>query len=65
MNDYKVFTRNWWKEEDGKLVPYVGQKKHIDYFNTENEAREFCQAANTKRPASWHKLSRKYEYTKV
>jgi hypothetical protein len=61
---YKVFTRNWWRMERGRKVPDPSARKtHIAYYNTEEEARAFCIKANERRPSSWLKLSRKYEYT--
>jgi len=69
MQGYEVFTRNWWKENkswpDG-LEPDGGARKHhIGYFDTEDEARTFCQESNKRRPSSWLRLSRKYEYEKA
>lgn len=62
---YQIFTRTWWKTNpswpEGK-EPHVGTKRHVKYVNTIEEARDFCSEANRTRPASWNKLSRKYEF---
>lgn len=64
---YKIFTRNWWKENPSwpnGLEPDSGARKTtITYVNTEEEAREFCMEKNQHRPKRWIRLSRKYEYT--
>ena len=62
---YKIFTRNWWKKgEGGGLVPDpTARKTHVTYVSTQGEARDWCERNNAKRPKSWEKLSRKYEYT--
>lgn len=59
---YKVFIRNWWRKENGKLVPDPGaRKKTLGYCDTQEEAREICKEYNrTHRPGP---LSRKAEYT--
>lgn len=63
MNDYKVFTRTWWKnnpEWPNGLEPCIGRKYTLGLVNTENEARDICQKYNkTHKPG---RLSRKAEY---
>ena len=66
---YKIFTRNWWKENSSYpngLEPDGGARKtHIAFVDSEEEAREICQAGNSTRPQSWYRLSRKYEYESI
>jgi hypothetical protein len=59
---YKVFTRNWYKVENGKIVPdYHARKTILAYVNTEEEARAICKEYNdTHAPGV---KSRKAEYT--
>lgn len=61
---YKVFVRNWWRKENGKLVPDPGARKlTLDYVSTENEAREICRDYNNSHNPG--ELSRKAEYTSI
>lgn len=59
---YMVFVRNWWRLENGQLVPDPGARKTtIARGCTEAEALEICAAyARTHKPGP---LSRKAEYT--
>ena len=63
MNDYKVFTRTWWKtnpEWPNGLEPCIGRKYMLRLVNKEDEARDICQEYNkTHKPG---RLSRKAEY---
>ena len=62
---YTIFTRAWWRINHAypnKLEPHAGRKTWIKEVNTIEEAREFCLESNKNRPASWLKLSRKYEF---
>lgn len=61
---YRVFVRNWWRRENGKLVPDPGARKTtLCKVATEEEARARCQEhANTHNPGP---LSRKAEYEEV
>ena len=59
---YKVFVRNWWKYENGEIVPDTRARKYIldKRVATAAEAREICKAYNdTHKPGV---LSRKAEY---
>ncbi len=64
---YTCFTRNWYRYErtssgEKKIVPDPGARRtrHRE-FNTEQEAREYCENYNsTHKPGP---LSRKMEYT--
>ena len=61
---YEIFTRNWWRMENGKKVPDAGARRtHIKCVDTSEEARDFCIEGNENRPEYWEKLSRKYEWT--
>lgn len=59
---FRVFVRDWWRVENGKLVPAPGARKTTLYsrVQTEEEARRIAQDYNvTHKPG---KLSRKAEY---
>lgn len=64
---YRVFVRNWWRWEPDRsgmrrLVPDPGARKTtlVPRVETEEEARELCEAYNsTHKPGP---LSRKAEY---
>jgi len=65
MNDYKVFTRTWWKHNsDGtwpnNLEPCPGRKTSLGYASTEAEARQMCKEYNDSHKPG--RLSRKAEY---
>ena len=65
---YKIFTRNWWRENPDwpkGLEPCPGKKTYIQYVETEAEARAFCGEQNAHRPQSWFRLSRKFEYERA
>jgi hypothetical protein len=59
---YKVFVRNWWRRENGQLVPDSGARKTtIATRCTYEEARAICeQYRATHNPGP---LSRKAEFT--
>ena len=64
---YQVFTRTWWKENpewpDGR-EPCIGHRHyHPHRFETEQEAREYCQDWNATHEAG--RLSRKCEFEEV
>ena len=64
MNNYKVFTRNWWRFNENYpngLEPSAGRRTTIGYANTEDEAREMCLDYNRGHKAGV--LSRKAEYS--
>ena len=68
MKNYKVFKRTWWKynkDYPNGLEPSAGPKKHVCYFNTEEEARNFCMHNNKNNLPANNTLSLKYEYTQV
>jgi hypothetical protein len=50
MAQYRVFTRSWWKENPeypNGLEPHAGPKRYKRaVFETEQEAREYCQEWN-------------------
>jgi hypothetical protein len=58
---YRVFVRNWWRRENGRLVPDPGARKTtIARGCTYDEARSICERhAATHRPGP---LSRKAEF---
>ena len=61
---YRVFTRNWWKENpswpDG-LEPHLGRKKILrEGVETEEEARKICKEYNDNNSPG--RLSRKAEF---
>lgn len=59
---YIVFVRNWWRMENGRLVPAPGARKtRIGAANGYEEAREIAQEYN--RTHAPGKLSRKAEFT--
>lgn len=62
---YKIFTRNWWREEyNGDIVPDPGARKTtVMHVDTEDKARHYCRTHNADIPKNWVKLGRKYEYT--
>ncbi len=63
---YKVFTRDWWRFEEGVKVPYSNARKYtIGCFETEEEAKDCCREGNTNRSKNWIKFGRKYEYTNI
>ena len=60
---YRVFVRNWWRIENGALVPDPAARKTTLHKRVENEddARRLAMEYNaTHKPG---KLSRKAEYT--
>lgn len=61
---YKVFVRNWWRLENGQLVPDPGARKTtIATRCTYDEARRICDEYRaTHNPG---RLSRKAEFTKA
>ena len=60
---YRVYARNFWKEENRKLKPDSrARKTTLAVVNTEEEARKIAQEYNrTHEPG---RLSRKAEFTK-
>jgi len=61
---YEVFRRNWWKIENGKRVPDPSADSfHIDYADSEKEAREMCKEYNEENDEG--ELSHKAEYRSV
>lgn len=60
---FKVFVRNWWRRENGQLVPDPrARKTTLAVGCTEEEARSICEEyAKTHKPGP---LSRKAEYTR-
>lgn len=62
MSMYKVFTRNWWKIENGKKVPAPrARKTTLGYADDITEAREMCAKYNDSHAEG--PLSRKAEFT--
>ena len=62
MSRITIFARNWY-EADGKTPAYNAPRRKIRVVETEEEARNLCHQWNETRPKSWHKRSRKYEFT--
>lgn len=58
---YRVFVRNWWRVENGRLVPDSGDRKTtLARHMTRDEAYAMCQEyARTHKPG---RLSRKAEF---
>ena len=58
---YRVFVRNWWRRENGRLVPDPGARKTtLARGCTEQEAQAICaRHEETHKPGP---LSRKAEY---
>lgn len=77
MNNYKVFTRNWWKinqekDKDGELLwpegkePSASERKtHLGYADTEEQARAMCKDYNDKIEGKPNKLGRMAEYKSI
>jgi len=64
MEEYEVFSRNWWRIENGKRVPDPSAyKTHIAYVNTQEEARALCKEYNEEHEEG--ELSNKAEYQSV
>jgi len=62
--NYEVFSRNWWRIENGQRVPDAGaDKTHIDYVDTQEEARAICKEYNDENEEGI--LSNKAEYQSV
>ena len=63
MNDFRVFTRTWWKRNpswpDGR-EPGAGRKYTLGLVSTEQEARDMCKEYNDTHDPGF--LSRKAEY---
>ena len=57
-----IFTRNWYKA-DGETPDYEARRKIIKRVDTEEEAKKLCKQWNSERPKSWHKRSKKFEFT--
>jgi hypothetical protein len=62
-DSFRVFVRNWWRRENGRLVPNPGARKTtLARGLTEDGARQMCaDYAKTHAPGQ---LSRKAEYTR-
>lgn len=62
--DYVVFNRTWWKENPAwpnGLEPEAGKKHyHGETFDTQEEARKYCQEWNARHEAG--RLSDKCEF---
>lgn len=62
---YLAFKRTWWKENPSwpnGLEPCAGPRKYFDEeFETEDEAREFCQAWNARHEPGSLSLKAEYE----
>lgn len=66
--NYRVFTRTWWTFNESwpnGLEPCPGEKDYIEDFETESEAREFCQYNNANNLPDHNPLSLKYEYESI
>ena len=61
---YKVFVRNWYKRENGRIVPNPGARKTTLASGLSYEAaRDMCQVYNSNHKAG--PLSRKAEFTSI
>jgi len=68
MNEYRCFKRTWWKENPGwpnGLEPEAGERTYFKNatFDTEEEARAFCQEWNEEHDPG--RLSLKAEFESV
>ncbi len=63
---FKIFTRTWWRNNkdwpDG-LEPHAGRRRTLTTVQTEEEARDLCQAWNASHAPG--RLSRKAEYDRT
>lgn len=60
---FRVFKRAWWrKDANGELVPHpTARKTTLAYFNTEDEARDFCHDYNENHaPQDWRSIKAEY-----
>lgn len=58
---YRTFTRNWYVEEGGKLIPKMGKKTYTgNVWDTEAEARKECTEYNRSNKPG--RLSNKMEF---
>lgn len=58
---FRVFVRNWYRREGGRLVPNTnGRKVTLRVVKTEEEARSYCRVYNANNDPG--PLSRKAEY---
>ena len=48
MNDYRIFTRNWYTLRNGKLVHKPSRKVTVCHVATEQQARDYCQRENAR-----------------
>ena len=66
MKKYSVFTRTWWRFNESwpdGLEPHAGERTHVKHFDTEQEARKYCQYHNANSLPENNPLSFKYEFT--
>jgi hypothetical protein len=65
---YKVFKRTWWKRNSNwpkGLEPSPGRKRTVQYFDTIEDARQFCKFHNNNSLPKHNPLSLKYEFESV
>ena len=65
---YEIFYRSWWEfnpEWPNRLEPCAGEKLHIKFVDTEDQARAFCKLYNAERLPEINPLSFKYEYREI
>lgn len=61
---YRMFTRNWWKMEDGERVPDPSARRTVQgYATDEQDAIKFCQDWNALHEPG--KLSNKCEFEEL
>ena len=44
-SNWRAFRRYWWKpnkDSPGGREPALGNKQHLQYFDTKKEARDYC-----------------------
>jgi len=59
---YTVFTRNWYKKQNGKLIPHMGRRTILESgIGSKEKAVEMCTEWNEKNPSG--ELRRKAEFT--
>lgn len=65
MNEFRIFTRRWWKDNPSwpnGLEPYAGGRKTtIDHASTYKEAQEICQEYNDTHDAGRYSVKAEFE----
>ena len=63
---YRAFKRRWWRDNPewpNGLEPYAGGRKtHLAYFDTEEEARQFCREWNDSHDPGRYSIKAEFEH---